>query len=162
MKRLCYIMIFIACFTFVLQVPIDVKASKLGTNKKIEYLDNGDYIETVILQEETLDSYIVPFSANKTISIKKTTSYKTKSGKILWTLTVHGKFTYTGKSSKCNSSDVSTAIQDKNWFIAESSSKKSGNCAIAKATAKRKNNGTVVETVFRTVTLTCDANGKLS
>lgn len=33
MKRLCYIMIFIACFNFVLQVPIDVKASKLGTKK---------------------------------------------------------------------------------------------------------------------------------
>jgi len=41
-------------------------------------------------------------------------------------------------------------------------SSKSGNKAIAKATAKCYSDGAVISTTSKTVTLTCDKNGKLS
>ena len=80
----------------------------------------------------------------------------------LWTVKVNGTFSYNGSSSKCTNSSVTTTSPGKTWYISSSSASKSKNSATAKATAQRKVSGTVLQTVTRSVTLTCSKSGKLS
>ena len=59
-------------------------------NRTIEYLDNGDYIETIISDDET-DSEISLFST-KSITKTKTSYYKNSSGTVLWSVAIKATF----------------------------------------------------------------------
>ena len=71
-------------------------------------------------------------------------------------------FTYGSGTSKCISSSVSAKSNVNIWKITSSSSGKSKNTASATATAKHYYNNSVVDTVTRTVRLTCSSTGKFS
>ncbi len=101
------------------------------TKTTIEYLDNGDYIETIITYYETN-------TRAATKSGSKTTNYKNSSDEIMWSVTVNGTFTYNGTTSSCTSVSRSAAAYDSSWSIKSSSCSKSGNCATATATATQK------------------------
>lgn len=100
--------------------------------------------------------------STKTITGKKTASVKNSSGKVLWSVTVTGSFTYTGSKATCTSSSVSAQSNDSRWKISSKSHSKSGNTATATASAKYYLDGTVISTQTKTVKLTCSASGKLS
>ena len=55
----------------------------------------------------------------------------------MWSVSVHGTFTYTGtgSSSKCTTSTVSTTCPGSTWKIISRNDSKSGNKATANATA---------------------------
>ena len=127
----------------------------IDSNIEIEMLSDGSYFETSIIEEP--DTRV-----SNTKSATKTVNYKNSKGNILWSVSVHGTFTYTGSSSKCISSTVSAISHDNNWKITSKSSSKSGNKATAKATAKLYQSGIAIQTINRTVTLTCSANGNMS
>lgn len=118
-------------------------------------LQDDLYVETVITENVT--NY-----ATNTKSGTKTNNYKDGSGNILFSISVSGTFNYTGNSSTCTSSSVKTSVKNSNWKITSESATKSGNRAIANATAKRYYVFIAVETRNETVTLTCDKNGVLS
>lgn len=101
------------------------------TETTIEYLDNGDYIETTITYYETN-------SRAATKSGSKTSNYKNGDGVTMWSVTVNGTFTYNGTTSSCTSVSHSTTAPGTNWSIKSSSCTKSGNCASATATATHK------------------------
>lgn len=122
----------------------------------IEFDDNNCYYETM------LETYSSKARSSTIRSGKKTTSYKNSSGEILWSVSVTGTFTYNGNSATCTSSSVSTTCPNSSWKITSKSANKSGATAKATATAKRYNNGSVIETKTKTVTLTCSATGTLS
>lgn len=67
---------------------------------------------------------------------RKTNTYKSSSGKIIWSVTVKGSFTFNGKTSSCTSSSVTTSCPGAGWKITSSSANKSGATASASATAK--------------------------
>lgn len=46
--------------------------------------------------------------------------YKNAAGKTMWTVTVKGSFTYTGKSSKCTSASGSASSLSSNWMLVRS------------------------------------------
>lgn len=73
-----------------------------------------------------------------------------------------GTFTYGSGISKCTSSSVSAKSSADGWKIVNSSASKSKNTASATATAKHYYNNSVVDTVTRTVKLTCSSTGKFS
>lgn len=138
-------------------LPMNIFAS--GMDEKIISIESqeedGIYYET-ILEEESFNA------RSKTKSGSKTVNCKNSKGKILWSVKVHGSFTYNGKTAKCTSSTVSTTCPASNWKIASSSAWKDGANAMAKAIAKKYVAGIVTKTETETVTLHCSSSGKLS
>lgn len=74
---------------------------------------------------------------------------------------MHGVYTYTKQTSKCISSKVSTTVKNEHWKISNTNAYKIENSANASAVAKRINNGKIVETISKNISLKCNTNGKL-
>lgn len=128
-------------------------------NRTIEYLDNGDYIETIISDDET-DSEISLFST-KSITKTKTSYFKNSIGTVLWSVAIKATFSYNGKSATCTSCSHITTAPANNWSIRSASHSKSGNTATAKATATyKKSSGS--SDYFRSVTIKCSPTGVVS
>lgn len=148
-------------FIFLLSVlfsPISVYANDTILSSQKKYLENGDYFEITTIEHDTNNF----FATSKTITASRTAKYVTSSGKVCWSVTVTGTFTYNGSTSKCTASKVSASSNNSNWRIASKNSSRSGNTASATATAKRYNGSNVVQTATKTVKLSCSKNGSLS
>lgn len=129
---------------------------KTAKTVEVEYLDNGDYIETILQEFPT-------YSRASTIKGSKTSNYKNSSGTTMWSVTVIGTFSYTsGKSSQCTSVSGSSATYSSSWKVTGANTSKNGNKANASATGTQIVNGVVISTLSRTVTLSCDSYGNLS
>ena len=138
-------------------LPMNLVAS--GVEESIistEYQEDGDIYYETVLEEASSNARSSTKSGSKTVKCKN------KKGKILWTVKVHGSFTYNGKTAKCTSATVSNTCPAPNWKIVSSSAWKDGANAVAKATAKKYVSGQVTKTETKTVTLHCSASGKLS
>ncbi|HIW60189.1 MAG TPA: hypothetical protein H9880_09935 [Candidatus Anaerobutyricum avicola] len=155
MKRKMLLFMICCGLIFYFSPVFYVKANEVGQLVDVEYLEDGTYFETV-LEEIPLTS------RSSTKSGSKTVNYKNGKGKILWSVTVHGKFAYNGKIAKCTSATVSTTCPSKTWKMVSSSAKKSGANAIGTATAKQYVDGVFSQSKTKTVTLHCSASGKLS
>ncbi len=125
--------------------------------QSVQTSEDGFIVETII-EDESDPS----FFSTSTVKKKKTTTYKNSSGSILWSVTVHGTFTYNGSSAKCISSSVSTTCPNTNWKISSKSASKSGATASATASAKQYQNHLYLKTITKTVKLTCSKTGKFS
>lgn len=139
---------------------VSVSAEEL--NKiEVEYLENGDYIETFIFDATDGGCSVMPvaLSQEKTITKTKVKTYKNSAGKVMWSLSVTGTFSYNGKTSKCTKTSHHTEIVNKNWTVKNAQSSKSGNTATAKARFSRTDAGVQMDA---TVTLQCSATGKIS
>jgi hypothetical protein len=125
-----------------------------------EYLPDGSYIEM------TVEDQYSPFSLFAAASIKngyKTATYKNSAGTSLWYVKVSGTFTYNGSTSSCTSSSITATSHSSFWTIVSKSSSKRGNMATASATVRQYDDlGFLIQTVTRTVNLTCSATGTLS
>ena len=139
-------------------LPISVSANS-ATSVTLEtyHFTNGDYLETILIQDA------LPRAATSTRSGQKTTYYKSASGTVLWSVTVRASFSYVyGKSSTCTSVTGSSASSSVAWKVSSASSKKNGNTATASATGYHYTNGALVESLSRSVSLSCDIYGSLS
>lgn len=125
----------------------------------IEYLDNGDRIETVISYKAPDTSSVTVNSSTKTAT--KTKYYKNSNGAVLWSVSIKGTFSYNGSSSKCTSCSHSTTAPSYAWSIKSASHSKSGNTATAKATATQKTS-TGTKDFSMSVTIKCSSNGTIS
>jgi hypothetical protein len=147
----------IALSLILCMVPFhNVKALENNTSYIEEIFGGGSYIEITIHEENT--------NARSSTTKKKTATYKGSSGTVYWSVTVQGTFNYDGKTSTCTSSSISTANYSSTWKLSNKKASKSGNTASASVTAKQyhSNGTTVLQTINKTVKLTCDKNGKLS
>ena len=155
MKRKMLLFMFCCSLVLCFSSVFYVKADEMEQIVDVEYLEDVTYFETIL--EE------IPSTARSTTkSGSKTVNYKNGKGKLLWSVTVHGKFTYNGKKSSCTKATVSTTCPSKTWKIASSSAKKNGADAIGTATAKQYVDGVFSQSKTKTVTLHCSASGKLS
>lgn len=113
----------VLCLTFIMafaalgSISANATTSPKGTQIQIEYLENGDYTETVINDELPDNVVISPFATTKTITKSKTTYYKNSAGTVLWSVTIKGTFTYNGSTSKCTSCSHSTTAPSSAWSI---------------------------------------------
>lgn len=151
MKKILSFIIILSLALF----PIDVSAAT--SSDEIEYFSNGDYIIFTI--EDESSNSIQPYS--KTVTKSKTGRY-IHNNSVQWYVKVTGTFTYGSGTSKCTSSSVSAKSSADGWKIVNSSASKSKNTASATATAKHYYNNSVIDTVTRTVRLTCSSTGKFS
>lgn len=154
MKRILKIIIL---SLIVCMIPFhNVKALENNTSYIEEIFDDGSYIEITIDEGNT--------NTRSSITKKKTATYKGSSGIVYWSVTVQGTFNYNGKTSTCTSSSVSTANYSSVWKLSNKKASRSGAIASASVTAKQyhSNGTTVLQTINKTVKLTCDKNGNLS
>lgn len=122
------------------------------TKVTVETLANGDYIETIIV-ENTL--------TRSTKTATKTTNYKNSAGTVMWYVSVTGRFSYNELTCICLSYSHNAKSNASAWKILSSSSSSYVNTATATATA-RFTTGSTTSDYTRSVTLTCDNYGNLS
>lgn len=127
-----------------------------------EKLDNGYYLETYITENTISVNDISVYATIKQKKGEKTVLCKDKNNKTLWSITVHGSFTYNGTTSKCTDVSMSKKIVNSNWTLTNSSCSKSRNSCKATTTGKLMADGTVIQTINKTVTLKCSVTGELS
>lgn len=139
--------------TLVLMLILPTNINALEENYNTTYYENGYYYEISISVTNSV--------ARSAKEGSKTIYCKNSAGKTMWSLTVKGTFTYNGSTSSCTSASASTSITDATWKITNKSSSKSGNTAKATATAICYLNGNPINSQTKTVTLKCNANGKL-
>ena len=160
MKQFLYVTLI---FSMLLFNKTTVKAAIvpiIERHETIEYTEDGSYFVTTL---ETLNYSGTMNPMASTCSGKKTTTFKSSSDEKLWSVTVTGTFSYVkGSSVKCTASSVSTAVYNSTWKITDKASSKSGNKSTATAEAKHYVLFLPVETITKTVTLTCNTNGVLS
>ena len=146
----------ISCILFC--IPVSATTTD-KTEKTIEYLENGDYIETIIT-DDTENSDISLYATN-TITKTKTKYYKNSSGIVLWSVSVKATFSYNGSTSTCTRCSHSTTAHASAWSIKSASHSKSGNTATAKATATWKTSAGSKD-YSMSVTIKCSATGVVS
>lgn len=152
-----FILLFSSLFIFA--STFSVKASEIqsiNSTDIIETFDDGSYIESF-----TEENIITSFSrSSSTKSAQRTYTYKSSSGKILWTITVTGTFTYNGSSSSCTKASVSTTCPSSTFKLA--SKKATKHNSTATASFKQYNDSVYLRTVTHSVSISCDKNGKLN
>ena len=142
---------------FSLSAPAFAFENNDNENTVIEYLEDGSCFITTITMVEEKSTY-----ATNTKTFTKTISYKDEDGIVCWSATLYATFRYTGSSATCTESDVTYTVSNSKWKITSATASKSGNTATANITAKRYTLGIPVETLNRTITMTCSANGTIS
>ena len=136
-------------------------AFNVPSQTEIVPMEDGDYLETTILDAPKIQSGVSLYSTAKTITKTKITKYKNKSGSVLWSVSIRATFTYNGNTAKCTSYSHSTTCPAKTWKIKSVSSSKSGNSATAKATATHSSNN-ASNNYTKSVTISCSKNGTIS
>lgn len=146
---------------FILNTVISAFAFDVAENPNttIEYFDDGSYIVTTISNEP---SNISTYASTTSTTKSKISTYYSKSNSKLWDVKVTGTFTYGNGSAKCNSSTVSATSYNKNWKVTNKSASKSNVSASASATGNLYQDSIIVQSIVKTVTLTCDKNGNFS
>ncbi len=151
-KSFVFLLTLIICIT----VPLSVFAqSTVKTDTQIQYFDDGSYIVTETTQN------IAPFSSG-TNSLTRTSVYFNSDDEALWTVSLTGRFTYTGSSATCTSATTSYKIYDNAWKVTEATPSKSGRTASAYFVVKKYWIGIITKTVPVQIVLTCDNNGNIS
>lgn len=129
------------------------------SSSSLEILPDGSYFETVI---EDIPSGNIQTRSTTTVTKSKTSYYKNAEGTTLWYVRVTGTFTYGNGSSRCTSDTPYAVSQASMWKVSNISGSHSENHASATATGKRYFDGSVVESITKTVTLTCSPTGVFS
>lgn len=168
-KFICVLFLFsLICTTTVFAEEADLP----GSNEEkqvvvdVEYVENGNYIETVIYDDEFADYSLVkgitPL-ASKTVTKSKAYNYKNAAGEIMWYVKVTGTFTYGNGSAKCTAATPSAKSNEKKWTVSKATGKRSNNWCSATTTATQKNLvGITNKTITETVKLTCSPTGVFS
>lgn len=155
MKKISIIAGIILCLHLVFAPAVTTQAA---TNETLA--DDTLYYETVI--EETAS--VSPMASNtaKTKTGYKTTYCKNANGTVLWFVKVTARFSYNGATATCISSSISTTIKDSSWKISNKYSTRCSNYGTATATANKYSSGKIINTITKTVKLTCSPTGTLS
>lgn len=152
MKKIFALTLALLCMCTVFPV-IEVYAEE-ATSESTEYFEDGSYVVTQISFKET--------RASNTRSGSKAKTYYASDNTKLFSLTVHGVFTYNGSTASCTSSSFAYNVYDSSWSFKSATASKSGATATASGTFVKKVLGITTMTKTLTPTLTCDKDGNLS
>lgn len=122
------------------------------------HLSNGMYIETIIVEERSNST----FATTNTKTASKIAYIKNSSNTTIATFKITGTFTYDGSTAQCTAASHSSTINNSAWTFTFKSANRLTNRAIGQYAIQCTQNGTVVQTISDTITLTCSPNGTLS
>ena len=92
----------------------------------------------------------------------KTLTYYSSSGQKLWEMSLRGVFIFDGISAICIDSYVSYSVYNSQWQFVSKTQTKSGNTASGSVTMKQVILGITVQTITKSLTITCDEHGNIS
>ncbi len=159
MKRYQFTVLVAALLVSILVLPT-AYASECGTihagEGNIVFLPDGSYgyIITFLTEEK---EHAFASSATQTKSGSKTRTVYSATGVELYSLTVHGTFSYNGTSATTDHSLYSYTDESPLWHFSDASSY----CSGATATASGTFESSLISKTL-SVSLTCSANGTLS
>ena len=122
----------------------------------VEQYSDGSYGITIIKAEFT------PFAVKGTTTKTKSYQHYNSDNTLAWKASITATFSYNGTTASCTSVSKSTSVYDSAWKCTSSSCSKSGATATGNFTFKRYVLLVPVQTVNKTLTLTCDKNGNVS
>ena len=140
------------CSTQIYASEVD---SQYIIKREIIYYEDGYSLETIIYQ-----SPLNTYSSNTTSGTKRAT-YKNDNIE-LWSVSVHGTFTYSGRSSLCTSASSNAESYAPDWKIIDKNCSYSKNQATGTGTAQLYVGLVPISTNSLSVVLTCDVDGNLS
>ncbi len=155
MKR--YLSLFLALVMLggIFALPVSAAPAVETSETTVEYFEDGSYIVTTITENSR-------GARSSTKSGSKSTHYYNSKDEEQWVATIHGTFSYDGYSATCTGAYTSHTIYNSAWKLKSSSSEKSGNQAIGHFVFKYYLLGVPINTIEKTVVLTCSPNGVLS
>ena len=156
MKKIFAILISIIMIFSVLPVTVFAENNKTIVSETIEYLDDGSYIVTTLVEETN----VTRATSTKTGS-KTAIHYNSDDEKVV-TMKLTATFSYTGSSATCTAASTSYTIHDDSWKVTTATASKSGNKATGNFTVKHYVLLVPIQTVNTTITITCSNSGTLS
>ena len=146
----------ICCMIFICLSTINVPTVKAAEETSDDSLTFVEVIEEIPTQPSMS-------RATKTKTASKTVYCNDSNGNVLWSLQIVATFSYTGSSSKCTSAKAAATSNSSYWKTSMSSCTRSGNKATATAVGKKySSKGVLLQTVNKSVTISCSANGTIS
>lgn len=124
--------------------------------------DNDVVTCTYVVEDITPSTGIVTYATTKSKTARGTAYFRNSSGETMWYLTLTATFTYNGTTSKCTSSSASATSCNKYWQVTVDSCSHSGNKATAKGTGKQIINSKQLQTITRSISLSCAKDGTIS
>lgn len=155
-KRLLSVAICVFLLFVLIIPPIDASAAQVpdSTNREVVVFPDGSYMITEIY-EEPLSTFRV--SSEETKHGSKTSTGYSVTGEKLYSLTVHGSFTYDGLTAWAVSASYSYTVDSELWSFSGGSASCNGATATASGTFQCAGLSKTL-----TVSLTCSATGELS
>ena len=101
------------------------------------------------------------FAKQETITKTKYCNYFDSDGKLLWSVSLKGTFTYNHRKAVCVSGDITYEIRDKDWKMLSYGSKEEGNTATGYFSIRQYKLGVPLKLIEKTLTLTCDKEGNV-
>lgn len=118
-----------------------------------EYLADGTPVTVTLSVQPTRAR-----GRSYTVSGKKDYTYGSQ-----WSFTVYGTFSVNeGVSVSCTGNSYSYSIGNSEWTLVTGSSGRSGATATASGVMRQTRQGAVLQTVYPSVSVSCDAYGNLS
>ena len=152
MKKIVSMLVIVS---FLMIFPLKVYASqpKSDAFSELEYYEDGSFAIITIQTE---------YRTRGTRSGTKNYSYYNSGNELQWTVTLKASFNYTGTSANCISSSTTYSVSNSAWQITKATASYSGSTATGEFTAKKYFLNIPVQTVNKTLTLTCSPTGVLS
>lgn len=126
--------------------------------KTTEYLEDGSYVVTTLTEKE--ENANARATATKTGS--KTSIIYNSDDEPLVTMKVTASFSYTGASATCTSVSPTYTVHSSSYKMTSATGTKSGNKGTGNFTVKRYVVGIPVQTIEKSITITCSNSGTLS
>ena len=157
MKKIISIVlsVFVLITSFGINSFATSNSSETIYNSSYTYFEDGSYVITTISEE-------ISQARASTKSGQKTSTFYDSDNVAQWSATLKGTFTYSGSSATCTASSITYTIYSSKLKVTSAQATKSGNKATGNVTAKRYLLGIPVQTINKTITLTCSASGVLS
>ena len=126
------------------------------TSYEIEYISEDIYIETFIIECENNAS-----KSTTTVTRSKVSNVYNSNDEVLTSFVLTGTFIYDHSTSRCTNVSCTTTIYNDTWKFTSTSATKSGITANGSYTVKQYLLGYEINSISRTLTISCDAHGNV-
>ena len=154
-KILSFMLIALFIFSFSSTVALAQENQTSVVHQTIEHFEDGGYFVTTIESGTTDSLRLARASSSKSGS--KTATYYNSKNIAQWSIKVTGKFTYNGSTSSATSASKTLTYHVSGCSSSSNGAYTSGRSAVGYATVNCAGMST-----YRSVTLSCSANGTLS
>lgn len=155
MKRYLSLFLVLAMLGGIFALPVSAVSAVEASETTVEYFEDGSYVVTTITEYGR-------GARSSTTPGSKTAHYYDGKNEEQWAATINGDFSYDGYSATCTNAYTAYAIYNSAWKLKSASAERSGNQAIGYFVFKKYVLGIPVQTIERTVVLTCSPTGALS